>query len=180
MQAAWGIIRGFLRQSTAISRVRIPLTPQVRSFPMRYGGTPTSSTRQLRRITTHSSGIRTPSISNNMVSRTTIRVAIRATYHVVPPRLWSSLSVGSALQILPAAAGAVVRMWKALLAFHIRTTDCELRWCQVVQRAVWVHLVVIDSQLSMVSRASSRVRNQWSLRHSSRTGREAFDAAILH
>ena len=31
------------------------------------------------------------------------------------------------------------------LAFHVCIACCEFLWCQVVQRAVWTHLVVIDS-----------------------------------
>ena len=36
-------------------------------------------------------------------------------------------------------------MWKAFCAFHICIACCEFLRCQVAQRAVWAHLVVIDS-----------------------------------
>jgi hypothetical protein len=35
-------------------------------------------------------------------------------------------------------------MWEAFLAFHIRIAGCEFVWCQIAQRAMWAHLVVID------------------------------------
>jgi hypothetical protein len=36
-------------------------------------------------------------------------------------------------------------MWEAFCAFHICIASCEFFRCQVAQRTVWPHLVVIDS-----------------------------------
>src|ERR1700733_481193 len=36
-------------------------------------------------------------------------------------------------------------MWEACFAFHICIACCEFLWCQIIQRAVWPYLVVIDS-----------------------------------
>ena len=35
-------------------------------------------------------------------------------------------------------------MWEAVFAFHICIAYCEFFRCEIAQRAVWAHLVVID------------------------------------
>src|SRR5579884_4328423 len=72
-------------------------------------------------------------------------------------------------------------MWEARYAFHICIAHCELFWRSIGQRAVWTHLVVIDSPLfdgfpGIVQRQEP-VQVQAFL---AELAVEAFNIAILH